>query len=295
MKPAEIPTHPIAKIFTSILIILLLGGLAAIFFSVKICEEQVTSRGAVVNVCRHVSSTDPPVMGIVLAAVALLAGVFFSEVSVFGITFKKQIERIQEETREAKEQAEESGRSTEEIREALHVTESDLYESVQRLRSGNAETEPAASDVLDLMAQEYNEIRLAMPSGDERTKAMTDIVRRMKAETRERADFDPVPFLESTDRGLRLVGFAAMCVHSHTDLIPRLVEIAILEDKPFGQLWALNALEKQLTYSPFALDTTSAERLQNFLTTLPYRSDRAIRIRHILQLFAKHLDIRPAE
>jgi hypothetical protein len=55
------------------------------FFSVRVCEDRLTSAGGVTSVCRPLALTDPPVAAVGLVMLAPL-GVFFSEVSGFGIT-----------------------------------------------------------------------------------------------------------------------------------------------------------------------------------------------------------------
>ncbi|NGN64161.1 hypothetical protein G5C51_09620 [Streptomyces sp. A7024] len=256
---------------------LLLTALAATFFFVEICDQQLTRNGSVVTVCRHASAADPPVVAVGLAVVALLA-VLFAEVSVLGLTVKGQFRRTQEQVRE-------NEFTSQELSDDMRELQSDLYEALNQVRAllpPDEEPPPPAVDAIEELAREYNRIRHEMPSGTERTNAMTDIVRRLTDEIQQRQGFDPAPYLESADRGLRLAGYAALYAGGNPSFIPRLATAVTEEDKPFGQYWALQALDKQLRYAPRALDSASADLLEHHLRDIPYREDRARRIREIL-------------
>lgn len=118
------------------------------------------------------------------------------------------------------------------------------------LRDFAAETPPIVDEsgvvasVRDF-AVRYNELRETMPPGDDRTRAMADIVRDLMNLLRDAPDFDVAKYLSSSDRGLRLAPYAYLQVHEAPQYRPELVRAACDEDKPFGQYVALKALEYQ--------------------------------------------------
>src|SRR4051812_22355577 len=83
--------RPLAKLaaITSIsagtlcLFILFFGGF-------PVCDDQVVNGGQVIEVCRHIQLTDPPVAALGLVMLALV-GVFFPEISGFGVSLKRAI------------------------------------------------------------------------------------------------------------------------------------------------------------------------------------------------------------
>ena len=84
-----------------------------------------------------------------------------------------------------------------------------------------------------------------MPSGDQRTVMMADIVRELRNLLRDVPDFDLTEYLSSTDRGLRLAAYAYLMEHKAVQRRPQLVRVAYAEDKPFGQYTALEAIRYQ--------------------------------------------------
>ncbi|MEV6105117.1 DUF948 domain-containing protein [Streptomyces sp. NPDC051940] len=270
---------------------LLLVGLTVFFFTTEVCGQQVTPDGRVVQVCRRMRGEDPPVIAIGLAVLVLL-GVFFSEISGFGITLRRRVEQAEKTATRAIRRVERIGRTAERLDETtsdLQEGTTDLRHHVDRLQG--AEPDGVPQDPVDQLAHEYNRIRWEMPSGEERTRAMTRIADQMKSELVRRPDFDFRTHFADPDRGRRLAAFAYLCLHPHPESVPRLAEAATAEDKPFGQYWALKALGQQLRHDPSALDPASADRLQGFLRTMPYRTDRAARIRHILRQYGHRLDL----
>ena len=104
--------------------------IVAAFFTVKVCEPQLTATGSVVTVCRHLNMTDPPIIAFGAVIVALL-GVFYSEISGFGFTLKRSVEDARATAEEAAREAKSASQSVTELRERLRA---ELAEAVQ----GNA-------------------------------------------------------------------------------------------------------------------------------------------------------------
>jgi hypothetical protein len=78
--------------------------LVVIFFTVTVCNDQIASNGNVGRVCRHVELTDVLVAPVgVLMVVAL--STFFAEISWFGITLKRRLEKVEAEASDARREA----------------------------------------------------------------------------------------------------------------------------------------------------------------------------------------------
>ncbi|MGW7824692.1 hypothetical protein ACWGLF_43090 [Streptomyces puniciscabiei] len=77
LKPSECMAASLA--------VLAAAAALVVFFTAKVCDQELASKGTVVKVCRHQRITDPPM--VVLGLVILVPlGAFFSEISGFGIT-----------------------------------------------------------------------------------------------------------------------------------------------------------------------------------------------------------------
>src|SRR3954468_3725562 len=60
------------------------------FGGFPVCDDQVVNGGQVIEVCRHIQLTDPPVAALGLVMLALV-GVFFPEISGFGVSLKRAV------------------------------------------------------------------------------------------------------------------------------------------------------------------------------------------------------------
>src|SRR6266851_10129823 len=82
-----------------------IGGVLAaaivVFFSVDVCDQQLSSKGTAVKVCRHLQASDPPVIAVALVVLAAL-GVFFTEISGFGFTLKREVREATKKAEEAR-------------------------------------------------------------------------------------------------------------------------------------------------------------------------------------------------
>jgi hypothetical protein len=295
----------------AVIAILLVAGIVG-FFAVDVCEQKLTNSGSAVVVCRPLQASDPPVLAVGIAVLAVL-GVFFTEISALGITLKriqKMEQRVQatdekaniaqDNARTADERArlaEDSAQTAQSLArsttEKLDETEDDLREGLQHvlpkegLESTPVTERPERQDQIDPkireLAGEYNRIRWTMSSGPARTAAMEDVVRRMRSAWQSIKDVDVTLYLVSEDRGLRLAGFAYLYENPDPGQIPKLVDVLLKEDKPFGQYWALQALEKQLDAHPEPLDHDTRARLESLLSRLGPGTDRARLLRPLLE------------
>jgi hypothetical protein len=273
------------RLATAIAIVVVVAGATVTFFTVHVCDQQLSARGAAVKICRHLNGSDPPSIAAGFVLLALFS-VFFTEISGFGVTLKREVAtlkqnqeinrvefaRTREVARDATEQAAEVG---EKLVGGLSM---DVEPSV-------AQEAEMRDDPIQPLADEYNKIRLTMPSGAARTTAMTRVVTKMVAALRQVQRFDVARHLDSSDRGLRLAGYAYLYDNPDPHLVPALVDSMMdKEDKPFGQYWALRALRHQAEADPSALDASTRRRLErDFMPRLPSRSDRAMELAAILR------------
>jgi hypothetical protein len=257
------------------------AGAIVAFFAVDVCDQQLSSNGRAVEVCRHLQASDPPVIAVALVVLAAL-GVFFTEISGFGLTLKREV-------KEASKKDEAAQTVAETTRDKINETAGDLADlgrvvvpqddatvrsEADTTAGGEAER---ADPALVECAEDYNRLRLTMPSGSKRTAEMESVVRRMIALFENHRDFDIQANLMSPNRGLRLAAYVYLYANPEPmwtrDLVSALLD---LEDKPFGQYWALEALAKQREKDPMAVDTETRRRLIDELQPrLPRTSDRA--------------------
>ncbi len=144
------------------------------------------------------------------------------------------------------------------------------------------EERPEEQAPVDQLAEQYDTIRMSMPSGLKRTREMTAIVNRMISALQGVKDFDVTSYLHDKHQGRRLAGFAFLYANPDPQRTSELVDTLLVEDKPFGQYWALRALRKQLETDPGALDRDTRSRLEAFLRELKPGSDRAIELQRVL-------------
>ncbi|SRR6266702_998573 len=260
--------------------LLAVGTIIVVFFTVKVCDQQLAATGQVVNVCRHPQATDPLIAALGLVIVASL-GVFYTEISGFGFTLKRAVE---EAKRTAQEAVHEARQTSQETRE----TASDLAEGVSAALSQTRSPDQATSaddvDPMKQLAARYNEIRWTMPSGAARTRQMTEVMYEMISQLRNVDGFDVEGYLHSNDRGLRLAAVAYLYVNPDPAWARQLADAALSEDKPFNEYWSLQVLRMVLKGHCDALDDVTRSRLQDRLAELASTgADRAHQIRQLLR------------
>ncbi|MCZ0989012.1 hypothetical protein [Streptomyces diastatochromogenes] len=259
------------------LVTLAAAAAVVVFFTTEVCDQQMASNGTVVRVCRHPQMTDPPMVVLGLVILVLL-GVFFSEISGFGITLKRQVE-------EARSAAQEAIRETREVEARHQETTDDLADGVRealsRAQPGQAAVS-APTDPVGRLAARYNEIRWTMSSGQARTQAMSDVVDEMIGVLRGARDFDVESHLHSDDRGLRLAAAAYLYANPDPAWGRALAEAAVSEDKPFNEYWALKALREVFRGHCEFLDEETRALLQRRMNQMLPGTDRAGQIRKLL-------------
>lgn len=213
-------------------VVVAVAAILAAFQWWRVCDEQVTGTGRIVTVCRHMATTDPPV--VVLGALTLvLLSMFYAEISGFGVTLRRKVAEIDERA------------------DALQETVGDLAEfnREQVIGRGPEFEITQAGTVPDpriaALAKRYDTLRWTMPSGRERTRRMGEVVRQMQESLLDAPDFDVAGHLAHDDRGVRLAAYAHLRAHTAPELVSALVDAAVHEEKPFGQYTALRALLHQ--------------------------------------------------
>jgi hypothetical protein len=112
--------HDLVKWMAGFAVIAGVGLIIIAFFTINVCDQQPTSTGSFVTVCRHLNATDPPVIALGAVVLALL-GVFYSEISGFGLTLKRSVEVAARTAHEAANEAREASQSIADLRERLRT------------------------------------------------------------------------------------------------------------------------------------------------------------------------------
>lgn len=253
-------------------------GLVVASTSLRICDEELTSSGQVVEVCRHLQVTDPLVALLGLLVVVGL-GAFFSEVGAFGISLKRDVAQAKLLASNAEDTAQEAAGASESAAAMAEAAVELARRPPTERESNRGELE---NDIRSL-ATEYNAIRRDMRSGSERTSLMTEVVSKMigRFSTAEAAP-DLSALLSSEDRGLRLAGYAYLYTNPESARAIELASSVMSEDKPFSQYWGLQALRKQIDLDHGAIDLNTRRRLERLAQQLDDGTDRAHELRRIL-------------
>jgi hypothetical protein len=82
-----------------------------VFSHDRVCNQQLTAEGKTVEVCRHLQATDPPIIVVGLVILAALS-VFFPEISISGLSLKRDVANAKDAAQSAKEAAESASRTS---------------------------------------------------------------------------------------------------------------------------------------------------------------------------------------
>src|SRR5207244_3347337 len=105
-------------------------------------------------------------------------------------------------------------------------------------------------------------------------------------------DFNTAAHLASSDRGLRLAGYAYLYANPNPSMVPQLIDSAAKEDRPFRQFWAIRSLYIQAETNPQSFDGNSVRRLRELEMDLPPGTDRAHELKRLLNLLSRPADTR---
>ena len=189
---------------------------------------------------------------------------------------KKLLERLERLEANAK------GRAEDPVPEPVHELTPPTSVPEDPPTAPATQTARALDARLMRLAEEYNEVRFTMSSGNDRTVRMTGIVNQMIEVCADVEVADVEALLTSEDRGLRLVGVAFLNARPDPEFIDRLTDAAVLEDKPFNEYWALLTLRKSLRGNCPRLNANLRLKLQERMDALPRGVDRWRLIQAIL-------------
>lgn len=265
------------RIVVGVCLVVALVGIFAAFHWYQVCDDQLTDSGTVINVCRHVETTDPPVVMLGVLVLVLLSS-FYVEISAFGVTLKGRVAELEQRSEK-----------TERRTDNLQLTVGDLTDfnreqvvpQVMGAQLAVAALEEVPDPRVAGLVTEYNTLRWTLPSSDDRTEKMTDVVSELRRALREAPDFDVTGHLGHTDRGVRLAAFAYLQTHPKPDLTSTIVDKAATEDKPFGQCSALRAALHQVTEGAH-LTEHDRKTLHELRDRVGHKSDRAHLIKKLL-------------
>jgi hypothetical protein len=139
------------------------------------------------------------------------------------------------------------------------------------------------------LANEYNNIRETQSSGPSRTSAMTGVVSRMIATADKLQNFRVEKWLAETDRGKRLSAYVYLYTRPDYSQLDNLIDsVCRIEDKPFGQYWGIQAIEKVLgRRENQKVSLRVLQKLREFFHQLPTGTDRYYEMTRILSALKK--------
>jgi hypothetical protein len=262
------------RVVAVVIIAAIVTGTFVAFSYERVCNQEMTAGGKVVEVCRHLEATDPPVIAGGLVALAFL-GVFFTEISGFGLSLKREVARTRD-TAEAARGAAQSAQATAQMAQDLSLQSSPD-------RSGSAVAMSTLGTEISELANEYNDTRRAMQAGPARTSKMTSIISRMISLLNgvSPPPFELPAYLNGEDEGQRLAAYAYLYANPDPALTPN-IAATLTKDKPFAQYWAIRTLRRQLLADPQALDLNTRRSLEEILATLGPGTDRGYELQQLL-------------
>ena len=237
----------------------LIGGLAAAivcaYIFLDVCDDQLAATGDSVQVCRHLQMTDPPITIGALVILALLC-VFFSEVSGFGLTFKRKVEAIDQQVTA--------------VKEAISEDRVDIQDYVDERIRGEDPTVAELEDpnFIKPLIDEYNHVRLNEPSGAARTKIMDEITFRMREALNGVDDFPVLTYLRDDDAGRRLAAVTYLYMNPDPQQAILLADAALSERRGHNEYWAWAALRKLVAKDCGVLDDYYWQRIRLRATEL---------------------------
>ena len=178
-------------------------------------------------------------------------------------------------------------RRLEETRQKLEVTQGEVASTRNRVNFAESGGVPdLKSDSPEgewrQLIDRYNTIRTTMKSGPIRTQAMTDVVRHLTILAGRLDAYDWQSALRSNDGGERVAAYAYLYARPIGTSVEELVSaLTHAESTPFGQYWAILALEKCLPGKTASLQNVEYE-LRKYLADVPVGSDRYFELSRLL-------------
>lgn len=140
-------TSPVQRLLRILAFVVLLIGLALLVsrsYPKRWCGTELTSSGATKNICRDPEVTDPAIVALGVVIIATL-GIFYTEISGFGLTFKRRVDEADTNARESLSQIGE----LQEVRKLLQETQADLADTNGHTDDRLTELERAIREIRD--------------------------------------------------------------------------------------------------------------------------------------------------
>jgi len=138
------PVQRILRIFA--LLVLLIGVVLLVsrFYPKRWCGTEVTASGATRNICRDPEVTDPAIVALGVVVLAAL-GVFYGEISGFGLTFRRRVDEADKNARESLSQISD----LQEVRKLVQETQADFADTNDLTGDRLTELERAIREIRD--------------------------------------------------------------------------------------------------------------------------------------------------
>jgi hypothetical protein len=256
---------------------LAIGG--ALYYRTEVCDQQLAESGSIVTVCRSLQATDPPLIAVGMVVLFALSA-FFSEISGFGISLKRELRRTERKAELAISKADNATSAANSAQDTSTVAHQVAADGARQQRFGLD-----VSATIDDLIDQYNAARSAAPTSAERTTRLTTIVSTMisalSGAGHEVIDVDS--FLEARNNdGRRVAAYAYLYANPDPRLTATLVRAILTDETRFGQYWAVRALRRLISVDPAALDLNSRRELERLLAKLKPTTDRAFELRQAL-------------
>jgi hypothetical protein len=206
--------------------------------------QLVVTGGALVAAAFHLMQPTAKIDGVLLGLLAVAAAPWLGSFleSVEGAGWKVTYRRLE--------------RELENTREELQVTKGEVASATHRADfiesqgvAGLATSSPA--EEMGQLVSEYNRIRREMKSGPARTRKMTDVVRHLTLLADRLDTVDWPGYLHSQDGGERIAAYAYYYARPDPRAARELTRVLTnVENTPFGQYWAIQALGKIAEAAP---------------------------------------------
>jgi hypothetical protein len=259
----------------------LIGGLT-LYYTTKVCNQGLTSGGSVVEICRNLQASDPPMVACGLVALVALTA-FFSEITGFGVSLKRQVRANTAKANTALTKATAAEQNSDVAQELA------LRRDAPRPGPTEADEGRELRGRIDSLVDEYNMIRKHESSGNARTTHMTSVVTHMLSELSgvPLEDFDLNDYLtDSGNGGRRVAAYAYLYANPTPSQAAELVQALLAEPTPFGQYWGLRALSRLVQRDPECLDSNSRRQLEQLAKSFGRDTDRINELRRVLSLSA---------
>jgi hypothetical protein len=226
---------------------------------------------AAIHLVRPTSRIDGVLLGLLAVAVLPWLGSIFD--SVEGPGWKVTYRRLQEELDSTRNELEATKGEVASTRQRAEFVES---AGVSDLQPGSPKEE------MRQLITRYDRIRETMKSGPLRTKEMTDVLRHLTVLADKLGDVDWSTYLLSQDGGERIAAYSYFYAQPSAGAAPEITySLTNVENKPFGQYWAIRALGRTTETYPQAV-----QRLvpiwKDFLARLPVGTDRYYELSRII-------------